>query len=247
MTYMYPFVKGNYPLTVCTPIRQNRPTGTIYVRHGRICVSGRREYGLRVDEAVLKCVSFVGEMLGPDKPGDLYGTGFFVSVPAESPRLSGFRFGYFVTAKHVAKDLEDRPVYMRVNKVGGGVTDFQNTIGNHWYLHPTDKTADVAVTPLAGQPNADVKTIGIEEFGTPERLGKLQIGIGDEVFATGLFTPVGEATSCNMPIVRHGNISMMPDEPIQVAGKINDYADVYLVEARSLGGLSGFRYLFGPP
>ena len=44
-------------------------------------MSGRREYGLRVDEAVLKCVSFVGEMLGPDKPGDLYGTGFFVSVP----------------------------------------------------------------------------------------------------------------------------------------------------------------------
>jgi hypothetical protein len=193
---------------------------------------------LRVDEVVLKCVAFVGEMIATNQPGDLHGTGFFVSVPPESPQLraTGERFAYFVTAKHVAGDLQDRPIYMRVNKVGGGVTDFQNTCGNHWYLHPTDTTADVAVVPLASQPTADVKTIGIELLGTPELLSRLQIGIGDEVFSTGLFTPIGETTSMNMPIVRHGNISMMPEEQIQTEF---GYADVYLVEARSLGGLSG--------
>ncbi len=199
-------------------------------------MSGRREYGLRVSEEMLKCVAFVGEMLGPDKPGDLHGTGFFVSIPPESPELRGMGFHYFVTAKHVAKELEGCCLYMRVNKFGGGITDFQNTVGNHWYLHPTDSAADVAVAPLASQPNADVKAIGVEQFGTPERLATLQIGIGDEVFAAGLFTPVGETTSSNMPIVRHGNIAMMPEEQIQTE---LGYADVYLVEARSLGGLSG--------
>jgi hypothetical protein len=39
-----------------------------------------------------------------------------------------------------------------------------------------------------------------------------------------------------MPIIRHGNIAMMPKEQIQTE---LGYADVYLIEARSLGGLSG--------
>lgn len=210
--------------------------GDVAVRDGRICVSGRREYGLRVSEEHFKCVAFVGEMIGLGEPGDFHGTGFFLSVPPESPKLEGFRFGYFVTAKHVAAALEDRHVYMRVDKVGGGTTDFQNIFGKHWYLHPTDDTADVAVVPLAGQPNADIKTIGIEDLGTPEKLARLQIGIGDEVFSVGLFTPVGENTAQNMPIVRYGTIAMMPSEQIQTE---LGYADVYLVEARSLGGLSG--------
>jgi hypothetical protein len=63
----------------------------------------------------------------------------------------------------------------------------------------------------------------------------LQIGIGDEIFATGLFTPA-PGKSRNEPIVRHGNIAMMPQEQIQTE---LGYADVYLVEARSIGGLSG--------
>jgi hypothetical protein len=55
------------------------------------------------------------------------------------------------------------------------------------------------------------------------------------VFTVGLFT-YHAGTQRNMPIVRYGNIAMLPDEPIQVEG---GFADVYLVEARSIGGLSG--------
>jgi hypothetical protein len=39
-----------------------------------------------------------------------------------------------------------------------------------------------------------------------------------------------------MPIVRHGNIAMLPEEQIQTE---MGYADVHLIEARSIGGLSG--------
>lgn len=69
------------------------------------------------------------------------------------------------------------------------------------------------------------------------------IGIGDEVFMTGLFTN-HSGKEKNIPIVRIGNIAAMPDEPIRSADFGNLHA--YLVELRSLGGLSGspvFVYL----
>ena len=67
------------------------------------------------------------------------------------------------------------------------------------------------------------------------RLERLHIGIGDETIISGLFTAV-PGTTRNIPIVRHGNIAMMPGEQIQTD---LGFADVFLVEARSIGGLSG--------
>ena len=81
----------------------------------------------------------------------------------------------------------------------------------------------------------DIVPIAAESLGIPERLANWNIGIGDEVHAVGLFSEApGHQT--NMPIVRVGNIPMMPTEQIQTD---MGYADVYLVEARSLGGMSG--------
>ena len=62
------------------------------------------------------------------------------------------------------------------------------------------------------------------------------IGVGDEVFLTGLFANhIGQQR--NLPIIRVGNIALMPEEPVQhpSLGPI----DAYLIEARSIGGLSG--------
>ena len=83
--------------------------------------------------------------------------------------------------------------------------------------------------------NGDVISVNIVQLGTPELLSAIGVGIGDEVFSSGLFAPV-EGIKRNLPIVRHGNIAMMPDEQIQTE---DGYADVYLVEARSLPGISG--------
>lgn len=193
---------------------------------------------MRVPEVVLNCVGYVGEVAQVNNgvpSGDLYATGFFVSVPVEAEELSGHRFIYFVTAKHVATDLRDREIFFLVNRKGGGITYIREVAEPIWCGHPDDKTADVALIQVMPQGDADIQTIGIEQFGTPEKLKALAIGIGDEVYATGLFTPV-PGTTKNMPIVRHGNIAMMPEEQIQTE---LGYADVYLVEARSIGGLSG--------
>ena len=52
---------------------------------------------------------------------------------------------------------------------------------------------------------------------------------------TGLFAHLGGSTR-NLPIVRLGNIAMMPDEPVPTK---TGMMEAYLIEARSIGGLSG--------
>lgn len=142
---------------------------------------------------------------------------------------------YFVTAKHVLKTLADREICFFVNRVGGTVTAIEVEPGNTWWTHPTDPTADVAVIGIPYNPVVDIGSVQVDQFGTRERLAELNIGIGDEIFAAGLFTKAAGTTK-NFPIVRHGNIAMMPDEQIETD---LGYTDVYLVEMRSLGGLSG--------
>ena len=61
------------------------------------------------------------------------------------------------------------------------------------------------------------------------------IGAGDEVFMAGLFTK-HSGTSKNMPIVRMGNVAMMPRDAVET--KYGDM-ETYLIEARSIGGMSG--------
>jgi hypothetical protein len=71
---------------------------------------------------------------------------------------------------------------------------------------------------------------------TDEVIETEAIGIGDEVFMVGLFrNHLGRDR--NEPIIRVGNIAAMPTDPIrsQVYGDMR----AILVEARSIGGLSG--------
>lgn len=196
---------------------------------------------MRVPDFVLKCVGFVCGVAHRDSggvpSGDPHATGFFVSIPCEHPemRARGACAVYFVTAKHVIDDLAGREIFFSVNKTGGGKTTMEGIIGDRWWYHPTDKAADVAVAYVWPHYDADIISVGVDQLGTPEVLSSIDIGIGDEVFSTGLFTPADGARR-NIPIVRHGNIAMMPDEQIQTE---LGYADVYLVEARSLPGISG--------
>jgi hypothetical protein len=194
---------------------------------------------LRISEELFKCIGFIGESTQVGLPiteaDDLLATGFFVAVPVSSCELPGRFWTYFVTARHVAKDLESRKIVFVVNKKGGGVALFNAIHGNKWYLHPTDDTADVAIVPVSINDESDIRTIPIQNFATIETLKELNIGVGDDIYTAGLFTPISSTTRI-MPIVRSGNIAMMPGEQIQTE---LGYADVYLVEARSIGGLSG--------
>ena len=60
--------------------------------------------------------------------------------------------------------------------------------------------------------------------------------MGDEVFVVGLFRH-RHGTQRNIPIVRVGNLAALTEEKVAT----NDFGlvDAYLIEARSIGGLSG--------
>ncbi len=155
-----------------------------------------------------------------------------------SQTMPSLSFVYFVTARHVAKSFSNRESAFIVNAKTGGVKEVM--AGDKWYLHPTDDSVDVAVLPCKHDKTLDINYISVNDlFLNPGRIKALDIGIGDEVFMTGLFSFV-DRTKRNMPITRTGNIAMFPEEALGIdAGDGTKFSDVYLIEARSIGGASG--------
>jgi hypothetical protein len=118
----------------------------------------------------------------------------------------------------------------------------------HWLSHPgPDKLSDVAVTPF--WINTDIVDQLYIPFLEPldERLRERRlissIPLGAEIFAVGLFkNHFGRER--NTPLVRIGNLAALPEEPVHTkyAGDI----EAYLVELRSLAGLSGSPVFLNP-
>jgi hypothetical protein len=122
---------------------------------------------VRIPREVLKCVAFIGEVAHQDEQGNVFGdlnaTGFFVSV--RSNHFPELRHVYFVTAKHVAEDIKDKPPYILVNAKNGEPTHITN-FGPRWFFHPTDKSADVAILQIAEQFNVDHLAVLMDDFVT---------------------------------------------------------------------------------
>jgi len=190
---------------------------------------------MRVPDEVRQCVAYLGL---PDTAEDgrdamlPKGTAFFVSVPSES--VKDVEYIYVVTAKHVARALKHQQFLLRVNNTNGTAT-FVRSGDVRWWFHPTDESADVAVLRWAPPQFVQHKRVSVSMFLTDEIIRNKGIGTGDEVFITGLFVHLA-GSARNLPIVRMGNIAMMPDEPVPTRMGL---IDAYLIEARSIGGLSG--------
>ncbi len=93
--------------------------------------------------------------------------------------------------------------------------------------------------PTFGSPRVqeyDIELIPEEIFATDQRIAEFDIGLEDELVIIGLFTRFFGRTILT-PIVRTGNIAMMPRDklPIRNFGEM----EAYLAEGRSIGGLSG--------
>jgi len=149
-----------------------------------------------------------------------------------------------VTAKHVIIGIReslttDGQVLLRLNLRDGG-THVMVTQPGHWHLDPS---ADVAVLNAEiSSKDFDVKYLSASISAADDVIMKHRIGIGDDVFITGLFVNHYGANN-NIPILRVGNIAAVPSEPVSTGmGPM----PAYLIEARSIGGLSGspvFVYL----
>ncbi len=188
---------------------------------------------MRVPSQIRRCVAFLA-VESPDAANTrLVGTAFYVSLPAAT--LRGARFGYLVTARHVARLFEgsDRFV-VRVNTRDGKSTVLP--VHQRWWYHPVDASVDVAVSPWSPPEHIECETIPLSMFATSEVIASHSIGTGDEVFIVGLFAHLA-GSARNMPIVRVGNIAMMAEE--RVGSRDFGLMEAYLIEARSIGGISG--------
>jgi hypothetical protein len=187
------------------------------------------DINMRVPDDVRKCVAYLGKEVGTEK---VYGgTAFFVAVSSE---VTPLHFMYLVTAKHCADAIDGIEFWVRVNSKTGGVIELKAD-GVRWYRHPKDPDhVDVAVFPFLFDSDIDATRIGLQSFYLKE--GAPSVGTGDEVFITGLFS-LAKGSKRNMPIIRMGNIAMMPEDKIPVRG-FGDM-DAYLIEAKSSGGVSG--------
>ena len=206
---------------------------------------------MRVPDEIRKSVLFIGTLENPDEP-KWRATGYFLAVPDlmitkpdEWVKGMGVRstisypFRFLATAKHVAEKLEGEEFALRVNKIGGGVAILKGHADTKWWYHPTDKEhVDAALTMFLPDEleDLDLFTVHVDLFADEQRIKELHIGAGDEVFIPGLFTKVTK-TAQNVPVVRIGNLAMMPGERIPF--KDGKLFDAYLIESRSIGGLSG--------
>jgi len=198
----------------------------------------REEDLMQVPEEIRKCVAFVCYR---NANGILEPAGTAFSVWLRSEGWVGGGFGYVVTAKHVIAGIKttakDDKVILRVNMLDGSAQLVETDI-NDWHFHPDDDSVDVAVLALTLPVTPGIYHLAIptDMAATDSVIAMQQIGPGLEVFLTGLFVNhYGEHR--NLPVVRTGTIALMPEE--KVAIRNFGPVDAFLIEARSVGGLSG--------
>lgn len=205
-----------------------------------------KDWAMRVPEDVRKNVAFLGRKIHKGGEESLWfgGTGFFVNIA--SATMPDRWYVYLVTAKHVVEQLSLGDWVMRANTKDGSYIDFGANKDHEWWFHPTEEdSTDVAITQVGGDSFGNVDFLALPEtmFLSDEDLSATGVGPGDEVFVSGLFSRM-QGRSRNLPIIRMGNVAMIPDPGELVPGikvgkgRVVD-AEAYLIEARSIGGLSG--------
>lgn len=194
-----------------------------------------------VPDEVRKSVAFICYNSLRRRRLTLAGTGFFVGIPVlgGAEEIGGY-IAYLVTAKHVieeiAQDTEDQRVHVRLNLKEGPAEAIATPL-DEWIFHPEDSSVDVAILPW-GPPEeiVDYVVLPRDMFVDEATITRESIGIGDEVFLTGLFSQ-HHGSRRNEPIVRIGNIAAIPEERVET--KRYGLVEAYLIEVRSIGGLSG--------
>ena len=204
-------------------------------------IVNQQRTNMRLPDEVQKCVVFLGLRRVDPRTGlerVIYGgTAFLIAVPAS---FEGANFICLVTARHVAEKLEHGEFYIRANDRNGEGREIvvDGGVNLKWYYHPTDKSVDAAVAMWVPPPDIDYLYVPHHMFLDAERMLNKGIGVGDEVYVTGLFRLM-HGTKRNFPIVRTGNIAMLPNERVPVSNWHAPDIEAYLIEARSIGGLSG--------
>lgn len=195
-----------------------------------------------IPNELLKCVAFLGFKNQHNEYG-FAGSSFWISRPGPDDIKEDYRPAYLATAAHVIATIEkksaDGRVWLRINTKSGGQQWYETPLAR-WTTHP-DPSVDLAVAKIGIAGDWDHITWPMELCVVNEQLdtvdtGDRKVELGDELCFAGLFYP-HKGEKRNIPVVRIGNISALRNEPVTNRDGIP--MDLYLVESRSIGGLSG--------
>lgn len=194
---------------------------------------------MQFPEHILRSVAFLGYQ---DKSGDwqVKGTAFFIR---KTLSYGDYLPTYLVTAAHnifKADELGLTSLGIRLNRHDGLPPEWIDIPIDQFRLHPAHQGGleciDVAATRIdIDYLKFDFIALGYESLLSAEDMIEECVSLGDEIAIIGLFkNHVG--VKRNEPIVRAGNICSMPvDKVVTDLGEMS----AFLVEARSLGGISG--------
>lgn len=213
---------------------------------------------MNVPPDIRKCVVFLGR--DSDHGRRWCATGFFVVVrPSAEDEDSDAQSWhiYLITARHVVDGLRGNSpngkMIIRMNLTSGGIRIVESDV-NDWRFHPTREVdAAALLVPESWLEELDYAMVPENLVADDVVVQDHDIGPGQDVFITGLFiNHYGQHR--NIPIIRVGNIAAMPEEKVRMKldGNTRISAHAYLIESRSIKGLSGspvftYRDTWGGP
>ena len=192
---------------------------------------------VRFPSDVIKATVFVGvEANGRFTP---VGSGFFVTVSHQE-----HSFPFVVTADHVVDLVDGDAIWIRINRRDGGSSTIR--LEKRTKISHKIRANDIAMFSIDYEESLfDTRSLPLNRQRYDADRNNLWIeDVGDEVASVGLYsTHHGEER--NLPVVRVGNISLMPGEMVY---SHRGYVLAYLIEIRSIAGLSGSPvYVNVPP
>jgi hypothetical protein len=189
-----------------------------------------------IPSSLRECVCFVyAKINGEAKP---VGTAFFLSVPLTEKLCSIVVVSALHIIANIQEQSDDGKTYLRVNTRDGGFRIVE--VGTDAWVKPDQsvEVVDICFCPWPFpwiESEFDIRWFAKEQAATKDVMARHELGVGNEVAFAGLFVN-HHGQKRNEPIVRFGTISAIPSEPVSTQrGRI----EAYLIESRSVGGLSG--------
>lgn len=208
----------------------------------RRCLVTEVEELMQIPGDIRNCVAFVCYKPRGSGKWNPAGTAFFLACDG---------FLYCITAKHVLdgvqRESSDGKLLLRVNMRAGG-SDFMETDVSEWRVHPTEAdTVDVAALYVDGRAGLDevlFQPFDASMMLTDKVRTELNVRLGEDVFLVGMFFH-HQGKRHMLPVIRTGTLAANREEPVWDDG-MQDDIDAYLIETRSIGGLSGSPVFFYP-
>jgi hypothetical protein len=199
---------------------------------------------MRVAESARNCIVYLYASREEAERGvRAAATGFliYIATPLDAADAGGvtglsYTHVYLVTNDHVVQRCGSS-TFARLNRKDTELLEILPLDSDRWHSHPGGD--DVAVCYLGCDPRlpAESHYLSSGRFVTKKHLVDGYVGLGDDCMMIGRFAP-HPGTRRNIPVVRFGNISMLPEEGVTFTERAHTQ-EAFLVEMRSRGGFSG--------